>query len=242
MYNALHKIHTRVMYQAIFSLVIALFLPISALTHAHVPNTESDAVSFEVAMLQGYGAFSHLNKDWMLMALYTSSAPALQNNASELPSTTDKLSPSSTIAQRLEIKIAAEKFTERRFRSLWLETLAIEHGADRVAAIEHDLEVFFNMLKGPLIKGDILIIERTTAGAIVRVNYHKLARVSDAFLPLLVQSLVGKYPPTQSLKSSLLGEDSARDQMNLSFRFDDLEPTLPRISEVSKWGKGDFSH
>lgn len=239
MYQALHPIHTRSMYQATFSLVIALLLSISAITRAQEPNTETDSVLSEVAMLQGYGAFSHLNKDWMLMALYTLPAPVIQNNTSEL---TTELSPRSTIVQRLEIKIAAEKFTERRFRSLWLETLAIEHGADKVAEIEHDLEDFFNMLKGPLIKGDTLIIERTATGASVRINYHKLARVSDAFLPLLVQSLVGKHPPTQSLKTSLLGEDSTRDQMILSFRFDDLEPTLPRIAEVSRWGKGDFAH
>lgn len=238
MYQALHQIHNRAMHKAIFSLVITLFLSINTSTIlAHETKTASGTVSTAVSMLQGYGAFSHLNKDWMLVALYT--VPATQNNTSEA---TTELTRRVSVVQRLEIKIAAEKFTERRFRSLWLETLAIEHGADKVAEIEHDLEDFFNMLKGPLIKGDILIIERTSLGASVRLNYHKLARVSDTFLPMLVQSLIGKYPPTQSLKSSLLGEDSARDQMSLSFRFDDLEPTLPRISEVSKWGEGEFKH
>lgn len=170
--------------------------------------------------LQGYGAFSQLNKDWMIMALYT----AVDSNQ-EMPE-----------IDRLEIKIASEKFSNRRFRALWLEAIGIEHGAERIALLEQDLEQFFDMLKGPLLKGDTLVIERTVGGAALSVNYHQLAHVSEAFLPMIVQSLVGKHPPTQALKSGLLGESSIRDQMNLSIRFERLEPTLPRISEVSKWG------
>lgn len=178
--------------------------------------------------LQGYGAFTNLNKDWMLMALYTSGE---QNEAAA--------------AQRLEIKISTEKFSTRRFRALWLETLAIEHSAEKIASMEGELEQFFNSFQGPLLKGDSLIIERiaTPAGldnearSVIKMNYHTLATLSPDFLSMIVQSLVGSHPPTQALKTGLTGEDSLKNQARLSTRFERLEPSLPRIVEISRWGK-----
>jgi hypothetical protein len=180
----------------------------------------------EEAELQGYGAFSNLNKDWMLMALYSDKTEDVAQS----------LRP-----HRLEIKIATERFSQRRFRSLWLNALAIEHGADKMAAMQTELTQFFNIIQKPLKAGDTLIIERIQLGnavrSEVRINYHTLAKLSADFLPLVVQSLVGKHPPTQALKTGLTGEDSLREQTNLAIRFDRLEPTLPRISEISRWGK-----
>jgi hypothetical protein len=201
------------MYRIVLSLITAITLSISTAA------SENDAESSE---LQGYGAFSNLNKEWMLMALYTDKADEISSIATP---------------QRLEIKIATKKFSPRRFRSLWLETLAVEHGTDKVAAMENELKQFFDILQGPLKSGDTLIIERTELGNEVRINYHTLANLSSDFLPLIVQSLVGKHPPTQALKTGLRGEDSLRAQTNLSIRFERLEPTLPRIAEISRWGK-----
>lgn len=199
-------------------------------TASSIPTTaiaEMDSTNFPIeSELQGYGAFSHLQKDWMLMALYANKI---------------KGSIQAPIPQRLEIKIATEKFSPRRFRSLWLNALAIEHGADKMAAMEEELTQFFNIIRQPLEAGDILIIERTeVAGELraeVKINYHELASLSAEFLPFIVQSLVGKHPPTQALKTGLMGENSLREQTNLSIRFDRLEPTLPRIAEISRWGK-----
>lgn len=201
------------MYRIALSLITVLF--------ASLPYA---AMASEIeAELQGYGAFSNLNKDWMLMALYSNSSP-VENDSAKTP-------------QRLEIKIATKKFSPRRFRSLWLETLAVEHGTEKVAAMQGELKQFFALLKGPLKSGDTLILERTEVGTEVKINYHSLANLSADFLPTLVQSLVGKHPPTQALKTGLIGEDSLRGQTNLSIRFERLEPTLPRIAEISRWGK-----
>jgi len=197
------------MYRIVLSLITALTFSISLSSHA------------AEAELQGYGAFSNLNKDWMLMALYSDITDDTQ----------------STKPQRLEIKIATKKFSPRRFRSLWLETFAVEHGTDKVEAMQGDLQKFFNIVQGPLKKGDTLIIERSEFGADIKINYHTLALISDDFLDAMVQSLVGKHPPTQALKAGLTGQASLREQTNLGIRFDRLEPTLPRIAEISRWGK-----
>ena len=202
------------MYRLVLSLITVLTLSFHT----------SAATSADESELQGYGAFSHLNKDWMLMALYT-----------------DTTEDAASTPQRLEIKVATKRFSQRRFRALWLEALAIEHGADKMAAMQAELTQFFNIIQEPLKAGDTLIIERTELGDDVRsevkINYHTLANLSADFLPMVVQSLIGKHPPTQALKTGLTGEDSLRDQTNLGIRFDRLEPTLPRIAEISRWEK-----
>lgn len=213
------------MHRVLLLIITALTLSFNAVA-AYAENIE----------LQGYGAFSNLNKDWMLMALYVD---ITGNNAEHSGQVS---TPQSSTPQRLEIKIAPEKLSQRRFRSLWLNALAIEHGAEKMAAMDAELSQFFNIIQDTLQTGDTLIIERSTlengVRSEVRVNYHTLANLSAEFLPLLVQSLVGKHPPTQALKTGLTGEDSLRSQTNLGIRFDRLEPTLPRIAEISRWGKG----
>lgn len=225
------------MYRLVLSLIVLFTLSLSVIVRAGEWDPQTTVAKPQVITeLQGYGAFSHLNKNWMLMALYSNSYKA--EGSFEVSSTDSKKAVLDVQdVQRLEIKIATEKLTNRRFRSLWLEALSIEHGADKIAAIEQDLETFFGVLQGPLIEGDTLVLERTSEGVELRINYHNLATVSEAFLPIVVQSLVGKHPPTQALKSGLLGEGSLRDQMNLSIRFERLEPTLPRIAEISRWSK-----
>ena len=204
------------MYRIVLSLISALTLFVSMATHA------IDSQSNE---LKGYGAFSNLNKDWMLMALYGNTSTADQ----------------AFTAQRLEIKIAAKKFSSRRFRQLWLETLAVEHGTEKVALMQDDLQTFFNIVQVSLKQGDTLIIERIEVEGLpitdVKLNYHNLAQLSEGFLDTLVQSLVGKHPPTQALKTGLTGQQGLRAQTNLAIQFDRLEPTLPRIAEISRWGK-----
>lgn len=214
------------MYHNLLSLITALILSISTLT-ASAEQTSTATTGFEEeAKLQGYGAFTSLNKDWMLMALYADPVDEAKGI---------------TTPQRLEIKISTEKFSQRRFRSLWLNALAIEHGAEKMAAMQGELNQFFDLIQQPLLSGDTLIIERTQSGDStsneIKINYHTLANLSSEFLPFIVNSLVGQHPPTQALKAGLMGEESLRVQTNLSIRFDRLEPTLPRIAEVSRWRK-----
>jgi hypothetical protein len=200
------------MYRIVLSLISVLTLSLSFSASAE-PE------------LQGYGAFSNLNKDWMLMALYSDAATDDQGIK----------------AQRLEIKIATKKFSPRRFRQLWLEALAVEHSPEKMADVQDELQQFFNIVQGPLKQGDTLIIEHTEIEGLVvtdiTLNYHNLAQLSEGFLDTLVQSLVGKHPPTQALKAGLMGQEGLRAQTNLNIRFDRLEPTLPRIAEISRWGK-----
>lgn len=183
----------------------------------------NDSVSAE---LQGYGAFSNLNKDWMLMALYQVSSEEAKDVKKN---------------QRLEVRVATNKLSARRFRQLWLEALAVEHGTHKIARRQTELDHFFNMIQAPLIRGDILVLERSAQGTTVDIDYHRLGLFSHDFIDLLVQSLTGKHPPTQALKTGLTGSASLREQVELSIRFERLEPTLPRIATLSRWRKSDLA-
>jgi hypothetical protein len=205
--------------------ILLSFISASSLISVLTLSVSFSAYASAEAELQGYGAFSNLNKDWMLMALYSDAATDVK-----------KLT-----AQRLEIKVATKKFSPRRFRQLWLEALVVEHGTEKVTAMQSELQQFFNILQGPLKQGDVLVIEQTEVEGLavtgIKLNYHSLAQLSEGFLDALVQSLVGKHPPTQALKAGLMGKEGLRAQTNLSIRFESLEPTLPRVAEISRWGK-----
>jgi hypothetical protein len=213
------------MYRILLSFITVFILSITSPILQASDLQASDLQAAEPE-LQGYGAFNRLNKDWMLLALYSK----------EAESTLRESAP-----HRLEIKVVTEKISQRRFRQLWLDALAVEYGPGKMALMKAELDQFFNILQGPLKQGDTLVIENGDIDGLVvtnvTLNYHNLAQLSEGFLNTLVQSLVGKHPPTQVLKSGLMGNESIRHQMALAIRFDRLEPTLPRIAEISRWGK-----
>lgn len=204
------------MFKALFC---TLLVTLSSLTYA--------------SQLQGYGAFTDLNKDWMLMALYGQSAMKDQQADTQLSSSQSQ--NMAIIPTRLEIKIATEKFSQRRFRALWLETMAVEYGTVGVQRLNEQLESFFAVLKGPLQRGDMLVLEVEDGHTHVAIDYQPLARLPENFLHQLVASLVGKHPPSKALRQGLTGGSSAREQADLAIRFERLEPTLPRIAQISRW-------
>jgi len=204
------------MYKALFCMLVVAF---SSLVNAN--------------QLQGYGAFTDLNKDWMLVALYGQNA--MKDSAADLQLSSSHSSDVAILPTRLEIKIATEKFTQRRFRALWLEAMAVEHGTEGMQQLNESLESFFSALKGPLIRGDMLVLELENGQTQVSLNYQTLTKLPASFLHKLVASMVGKHPPSKALREGLTGGSSAREQGDLAIRFERLEPTLPRIAQVSRW-------
>ena len=204
------------MYKALFCLLLVAF---SSLANAN--------------QLQGYGAFTDLNKDWMLVALYGQNA--MKDSAADLQLSSSHSPGVAILPTRLEIKIATEKFTQRRFRALWLEAMAVEHGTEGMQQLNDQLESFFSVLKGPLLRGDMLVLELEDDKTKVTLDYQPLASLPASFLHKLVASMVGKHPPSKALREGLTGGSTAREQADLAIRFERLEPTLPRIAHVSRW-------
>lgn len=199
----------------------------------------SFSVLGQASQLQGYGAFTNLNKDWMLMALYGHTQMKTEGQVGISSSQNPDVQ---IIPERLEIKIATEKFSKRRFRALWLETLAVEHGTDQVQEMGPELERFFSAFKGQLKRGDSLVLEVEDHKTKVTLDYQTIATLPDTFLYQLVSSLVGTHPPSKALRQGLTGAGSVREQGDLAIRFERLEPTLPRIAQVSRWKRKKVQH
>lgn len=185
--------------------------------------------SFQVqaAELQGVGIFQTLNKPWFLAALYTTEV-----------STADKPAAAQTAPtqpQRLEFKVVEEKISAYRFRQLWQEAFAVVHSDDVWKTYSADLNAFFDLLKGPLKANDHLIIEHNADAAVITLNYREHARLSPAFLSLLVTTLTARIAPIPELKAGLLGELPASETKSLLLQYDRGEPTLRRIAETARW-------
>lgn len=169
--------------------------------------------SVQAAELQGVGMFSTLNKPWFFTGLYQQDGqPA-----------------------RLEFRIVEEKITPYRFRQLWQQAFAVAHENDVWQQHQQDLEQFFSVLHGPLQTNDQLLVEQQDGSTVVSINYREHARLSDDFLPLLVQTLTARITLVPELREGLTGQQPAAEQRDLLRDYDRAQPSLGRIAETARW-------
>lgn len=170
--------------------------------------------SAQAAELQGVGVFSTLEKPWFLTGLYT--------DKEQQP-------------QRLEFRIVEEKITPYRFRQLWQQAFAVAHENDVWQQHQQDLEQFFSVLHGPLQTNDQLLVEQQDGSTVVSINYREHARLSEEFLPLLVQTLTARITLVPELREGLTGQQPAAEQRDLLRDYDRAQPSLGRIAETARW-------
>lgn len=169
--------------------------------------------SVQAAELQGVGMFSILNKPWFFTGLYQQDGqPA-----------------------RLEFRIIEEKITPNRFRQLWQQAFAVAHEEDVWQQYQDDLEQFFSLLQGPLQSRDQLQVEQQNDATVVSINYREHARLSEEFLPLLVQTLTARITLVPELREGLTGQQPAAEQRDLLRDYDRAQPSLGRIAETARW-------
>ncbi|MBM97314.1 MAG: hypothetical protein CMI09_15860 [Oceanospirillaceae bacterium] len=167
------------------------------------------------------GEFEILGKTWFLVGL---------TNA-------DELAGGVTVRNgtRLEMKVATDKVSPRRFRQMWLDAMAVAQGEATWATYEQEFDTFFNLVKAPLKQGDIVGFERTDSGVSVTINHYEHANLAHGFLEMMVQSLTARIAPVPGVKQGLLGELPADQQKQLAKAFQQDEISLQRISETSRW-------
>lgn len=167
------------------------------------------------------GEFEILGKTWFLVGL---------TNA-------DELAGGVTVRNgtRLEMKVATDKVSPRRFRQMWLDAMAVAQGEATWSTYEQEFDTFFNLVKAPLKQGDIVGFERTDSGVSVTINHYEHANLAHGFLEMMVQSLTARIAPVPGVKQGLLGELPVDQQKQLAKAFQQDEISLQRISETSRW-------
>lgn len=173
------------------------------------------------AELKGIGFFETLDKPWFATALYVQ--PADSNTTGE----------SFQLPERLEFKVVEDKISQRRFRQLWTDVMAVV--TDQSVFSGQDFEHFMTAVKGALQKNDLIVLAQEGEFVSLTINYHEHARLSSHFLGDLVAVLTARIAPIPELKHGLMGTLPRSELQTIQQAFDSGEPSLRRISQTARW-------
>ena len=172
------------------------------------------------AELKGVGFFETLDKPWFATALY-------------VQPTEDSAAESQILPARLEFKVVEDKISQRRFRQLWMDVMAVV--TDQSVFVGQDFEHFMTAFKGALQKNDLIVLAQEGESVSLTINYHEHARLSADFLGDLVAVLTARIAPIPELKHGLMGTLPRSELQTIQQAFDSGEPSLRRISQTARW-------
>lgn len=146
----------------------------------------------------GYAQYSGLSEDLFLTSLFVD---ATQKDK--------KIAQFDTSVRRLEFKFLGQQLSFRRFKRLLLQSSAINNPPEFMKSNASAINEFVKRthLKGSFQRGDHLIFKSDTNGLTTIFNAVELSVVkSPNLFDMLLNSWVGKIPPSREFKYALLGE------------------------------------
>ena len=165
------------------------------------------ANAYAEPLLNGMATYSHLGKDQFIAAVYCEEPT---EDAREL-----LLSPG---PKTMELRVVADQIRARRFKRLWIESIAINSGTAELEKHAQNMADFTNLLRIKFRVGDSLRIEKHEASGVrILVDGHLLGSIEDpAFFDLLLRTWVGPVPLSTGFKNQLLaGGNVDEDQHRL---------------------------
>lgn len=177
--------------------------------------------------LNGIASYQELNKEMFMAGLY-------------LPTTTSDISLVRGMAepQRMELRVTAKRVSSRRLINLFLQNMAINNRPDLLSENADHMVTFTSLLKGKLLRGDILSFERAPESQETKIvlNTVTLGSVTSSdFFDLLLNTWIGGVPPSTDFKASLLAGGAMADEAIA--RFESTQPTDDRIAATQNRGK-----
>lgn len=184
------------------------------------------STSANANQVNGVAAYHALSVEQFLAVLYTGSptieaAPLLEK---DMPA-------------RMEIRVTTKRLSQRRFVTMWLESMTVSNTSEVVEAQLESLTQFNKMFKGRFIDGDRIVFDyRPDRGMEVSVNGVALGVIkSGDFFRLLLACWVGEVPISSNLKASLLSP--ATIDKGMLARFNAVTPSADRREEIVAWTK-----
>ena len=202
-----------------YRMVIAIaFLPASQI-HAEQLNSEPLA-------LNGSAVHTDLQLDYYYAALFS------EANTPE----PDELLAHKNL--RMELTVLVDEWSKRRFNQYWNQSIAINNLDSNYDSHSDDLVEFSQLLKGQLIRGDRVIIEKEAEkGTRVSINGVMLMESkSEQLFSLFANIWIGPRPPSTVFKSSILGIESTINPA-LMTSYQSLSATGKRKDEIKGWSK-----
>ncbi|MFL0795919.1 MAG: TonB family protein [Cellvibrionaceae bacterium] len=172
--------------------------------------------------LNGLASYQELNREMFMAGLY------LPNTTGDVTVVRGMNEP-----QRMELRFSAKRVSARRLINLFLQNMAINNSPDSLSENADNMVTFTSLIKGKLLRGDILSFERVP-GTETRIvlNSVTLGSVpSSDFFDLLLNTWIGSVPPSTEFKAALLAAGAVSDSDYASFEM--IQPTEERIAAVS---------
>ncbi len=139
--------------------------------------------------------------------------------------------------KRMEFKVTNEKWSPRRFAQMWNQAILINNKPEDLNAVSDAIIAFTGLAKDNLIYGDHILIDYTPGeGSKISLNGSLMfATKHDSFFTLLLNTWVGRRPPSSDFKTAILTLQTDEETEDLLSRFDVIVPEKSRVAVVAGW-------
>ena len=193
-------------------------------TQISYAQTDLDGMS-----LRGLAIYQQLRTDYYVGGLYLPQPAATPDDAFFMPG-----------PKRMDLRVVAESWSDRRFSQQWNQLILINNSADIQKAQQDNIIAFATMLKDDLKAGDHMTIDLLPEqGTVIKLNGTTLLQSSDPeFFNLLLSCWIGARPPSTGFKQDMLSMPEGERGSSLMTTFEITGPSQTRIAETKAWGKG----
>ena len=163
---------------------IAAFL-LAVVTQVSFAQTQLDGMT-----LRGLAVYQQLRTDYYIAGLYLPNPATQPEDAFFMPG-----------PKRMDLRVVAESWSDRRFNQQWNQLILINNSPDTQKAQSDNIIAFGTMLKDDLQAGDHLTIDHLPdEGTEIKLNGTTLLKTDDPeFFNLLLSCWIGARPPLVQL-------------------------------------------
>lgn len=137
--------------------------------------------------------------------------------------------------KKLSFRLLAER-SPRLWSRMFIQNLSMNNDVDMITTQSEDLIKMAQAIKGNLVPGDLIEIERLddnlTVMAINRVDVATFE--TEGYFEFVLSGFIGETPPTIEMKDELLA--NGEYDPNILSLFDSISYSLTRISDINDWG------
>lgn len=173
----------------------------------------------------GIGLYSELKKGYFYGALYC-----------ELETQDESLLMSYKGFKQLEMRIAVDSISPRKFRKLFNNMIAISNPSSVYEKHGNDIVRFTEILKDKLVMGDQIIVNNDKQKTQVFINRQLALTLNNPqFLNVLLKGWIGRFPPNAQFKQDVLGL-SGQPHKNAFYT---LNYSDQRQQQIAAWWQDD---
>lgn len=191
-------------------------------------NSIAQQREYDDLTMNGLASFEQLRKEYYIAALYLETFS--QDSGSIMNYSGMK---------RMELRIAIEEWSPRRFAQQWNQAILINNEQEALETYSDQILAFTNIPHEALVQGDRITIDlHPDDGTTVYINGNKVFNTSSSdFFDVLLNTWIGSRPPSSDFKRDILTLPTDSAGTELLVRYEGLEPSPARKKQVAAWLK-----